>query len=70
MRSIHFGLQGFNRSYWDFYQGSRFSVGIFFLLSAVLAWQLGSLPRGTLALMRSTGWALRAVLRSHHGREL
>src|SRR4051812_41511125 len=57
MRSLHFDVQGFNRSYWDFYVGSGFSVGVFFLFSAILAWQLGGLPVETLARMRGTAWA-------------
>ena len=57
MRSIHFDVQGFNRTYWDFFVGAGFSVGAFYLFAAILAWQLGSLPVGTLALMRGTLWA-------------
>lgn len=30
MRSIHFDVQGFNRSYWDFFLAAGFSVGIFY----------------------------------------
>jgi hypothetical protein len=57
MRSIHFDVQGFNRTYWDLFQAARFSIGVFYLFSAVLAWQLGGLPAATLALMRGTAWA-------------
>jgi hypothetical protein len=35
-----------------------FSVGVLYLFAAVLAWQLGSLPAETLAVMRVTRWAL------------
>jgi hypothetical protein len=56
MRSIHFDVQGFNRTYWDFFVAGGYSVGVFFLFSAVLAWQLGGLPAATLALMRRTAW--------------
>ncbi len=58
MRSIHFDAQGFNRTYWDFYVGFGLFVSAFLLFAAVLAWQLGGLPEGTLALMRGTAWAL------------
>jgi hypothetical protein len=58
MRSIHFDVQGFNRTYWDLFVGAGFNVSVFLLFAAVLAWQLGGLPAGTLALMRRTGWAL------------
>jgi hypothetical protein len=57
MRSIHFDVQGFNRTYWDLFVAAGFSVGVFFLFSAILAWQLGGLPAATLALMRGTAWA-------------
>jgi hypothetical protein len=58
MHSIHFDVQGFSRTYWDFYLGAGFTVGVFFLFSAILTWQLGSLPAETLARMRGTAWAL------------
>src|SRR5436305_3846843 len=57
MRSIHFDVQGFNRTYWDFFLAAGFSVGVFYLFAAVFAWQLGGLPVATLALMRVTTWA-------------
>jgi hypothetical protein len=58
MRSIHFDVQGFSRTYWDLFVAAGFSVGIFYLFAAVLAWQLGGLPAETLAVMRITVWAL------------
>jgi hypothetical protein len=57
MRSIHFDVQGFNRTYWDLFLAAGFSVGVFYLFAAILAWQLGRLPPATLALMRGTAWA-------------
>jgi len=57
MRSIHFDVQGFNRTYWDLFQAAGFSVGVFYLFAAILAWQLGSVPPATLAVMRGTAWA-------------
>jgi hypothetical protein len=57
MRSIHFDMQGFNRTYWDLFVAAGFSVGVFYLFAAILAWQLGGLPVATLALMRGTAWA-------------
>ena len=57
MRSIHFDVQGFNRTYWDLFLAAGFSVGVFFLFAAILAWQLGGLSAATLALMRGTAWA-------------
>ncbi len=58
MRSIHFDVQGFSRTYWDLFIAAGFSVGVFYLFAAVLAWQLGGLPAETLAVMRVTVWAL------------
>lgn len=57
MRSIHFNVQGFNRTYWDLFVAAGFSVGVLYLFAAILAWQLGGLPPATLALMRGTAWA-------------
>ena len=57
MRSIHFDMQGFNRTYWDIFLAAGFSVGVFYLFAAILAWQLGGLPAETLARMRGTAWA-------------
>jgi hypothetical protein len=57
MRSIHFDVQGFNRTYWDLFEAAGFSVGVFYVFAAILAWQLGGLPAANLALMRGTAWA-------------
>jgi hypothetical protein len=56
MRSTHFHIMGFSRTYWDFYVGFGLFVSVFFLLAVVLAWQLGRLPPESLALMRGTAW--------------
>jgi hypothetical protein len=57
MRSVHFEVQGFNRTYWDLFVAAGFCVGIFYLFAAILAWQLARLPAATLAIMRGTAWA-------------
>jgi hypothetical protein len=57
MRSIRFDVQGFKRTYWDLFVAAGFSVGVFYLFAAILAWQMGGLPAPTLALMRGTAWA-------------
>ena len=57
MRSIHFQVQGFSRTYWDLFVGAGLFVSVFLLFAAVLAWQLGGIPSETLALMRGTTWA-------------
>src|SRR2546423_793383 len=56
MRSAHFYIMGFSRTYWDFYVGFGLFVSVLVLLAAVLAWQLGGLPSESLRLMRGTGW--------------
>ncbi len=56
MRSIHFNVQGFNRTYWDFFLAAGLSVTVFYVFAAIFAWQLGRLPPATLALMRGTAW--------------
>ena len=57
MRSIHFDVQGFSRTYWDLFVAAGLSVGVFYLFAAILAWQLGGLPAETLARMRVIAWA-------------
>src|ERR1700686_778249 len=57
MRSVHFDVQGFNRTYWDLFVAAGLSVGVFYLFAAILAWQLGGLPAATLALMRASALA-------------
>lgn len=60
MQSTHFVVQGFTRTYWDLFLGAGFTVGVFYLFAAVLAWQLAALPAGTLAPMRATAWSFAA----------
>ncbi len=53
MKSVHFNV----RTYWDLFEAAGFCVGILYIFTAILAWQLGSLPAASLALLRSTLWA-------------
>ena len=57
MRSIRFEVQGFHRTYWDLFQAAGFSVGVFYVFAAILAWQLGGLRAETLAQLRGIAWA-------------
>jgi len=57
MRSMHFDVMGFHRTYWDFFVGAGFSVAVFYVFAAILAWQLGGLPAATLASLRGIAWA-------------
>jgi hypothetical protein len=58
MRSSHFKVLGFTRTYWEFYVGFGLVISVFFLLAAILAWQLGTLSVQTLPFMRGTAWTL------------
>ena len=44
MRSTQFVVQGFSRSYWEFYSGFGFFVTVLLLFSAVLAWVFARTP--------------------------
>ena len=57
MRSIRFDVQGSKRTYWDLFVAAGLCVGVFYLFSAILAWQLGGLPAETLSRLRVIGWA-------------
>src|SRR6202140_2608731 len=56
MRSVHFDVQGFNRTYWDLFVAAGFAVGVFYLFAAIFAWQLGGLPAAAFALIRGPAW--------------
>ncbi len=56
MRTIHFDAQGFSRTYWDFFVGFGLFVSVFFLLSAILAWQLSAMSREALVHMPILTW--------------
>ena len=58
MRSSHFNVVGFSRTYWDFYVGFGLFNSVFLLLAAILAWQLGNLSAKDATVMRWTAWAL------------
>jgi hypothetical protein len=58
MQSLRFDVMGSSRTYWDLFVAAGYSVGVFYLFAAVLAWQLGSIPAATLSSMRLTAWGL------------
>ena len=60
LRSTHFNVQGVNRSYWDFYTGFGLFVTVLLVFVAVLAWQLGGLPKDSLSTMPAVTWGLAA----------
>lgn len=57
MKSLHFDINGVQRTYWDFFVGFGLFVTVFMLLASLFAWQFGSLPPETLASMRLSAWA-------------
>ncbi len=57
LRSTHFNVQGLNRTYWDFYTGFGLFVTVLLLFSAALSWQLGVLPKETVAAMPIVTWS-------------
>jgi hypothetical protein len=57
MRTIRFAIGGIERTYWDFFIASGLTVGLLYLFSAVLAWQLGSVRPETLGELRLVTWA-------------
>ena len=57
MASQEFEISGFQRTFWDFYLAAGYMVSVFYVFAAILAWQLGSLPRETLARMGLTTWS-------------
>jgi hypothetical protein len=58
LRSTRFDVQGFSRTYWDFFTGFGFFVTILLLFAAIVSWQLGGLPKESLSTMRLTAWGM------------
>jgi hypothetical protein len=56
MQTIHFNVNGAERTYWDFFVGFGLFVSVLMLLACIVAWQFGSLPAETLAGMRLSAW--------------
>ena len=57
MRGVHFPVQGFQRSYWDFFSGFGFFVTALLLFSAYFAWYVGGLPPETRRMLTPVLWA-------------
>jgi hypothetical protein len=57
MRSISFDVQGFDRTYWDFFSGFGLFVSVFLVFAAVLAWQFGSMPPEHLSAIPIARWS-------------
>ena len=61
MRSIRFTIAGTDRTYWDLFLGSGLTVGVLYLFSALLAWQLAGLRPETLRELRLVTWGFAAA---------
>lgn len=57
MQTTAFTVQGFMRTYWDFFSGFGFFVTVFLLFSAVLSWELARLPADARAALSRSRWA-------------
>src|SRR6186997_3221776 len=57
MRSVSFEVQGFNRTYWDFFIGFGLFVSVFLLFAAVLAWRFGSITAERLSAIPVERWS-------------
>jgi hypothetical protein len=57
MRSLSFPIQGFNRTYWDFFIGFGLFVTVFLLFAAVLAWRFGSMAPERLSAIPIERWS-------------
>jgi hypothetical protein len=62
MRATKFVVNGFTRSYWDFFSGFGFFVTAFLLFAALLAWQLGGLSKDQLRSLSVVTWGLAVCL--------
>jgi hypothetical protein len=58
MQTTRFDVDGFSRTYWDFFSGFGFFVTVLLLFAAVLCWQLGGLGAEQLWSLRIVTWAL------------
>jgi hypothetical protein len=57
MRNVSFPVQGFNRSYWDFFTGFGLFATVFLVLAAILAWQFGSMSLESLSAIPVVRWS-------------
>ena len=45
MKSLHFPIIGFSRSYWDFYQGFGLTISVMLLMFAAWLWQVAGVAK-------------------------
>ena len=56
LKTTQFQVQGMTRTYWDFFSGFGFFVTVLLVFAAVLAFQLGGLPKESLRGLRLVMW--------------
>jgi hypothetical protein len=56
MKSIHFNVNGSDRTYWDFFFGFGLFVTALMVFASIVAWQFSNLRAETLAQMRMGAW--------------
>ena len=57
MKTTQFQVQGMTRTYWDFFSGFGFFVTVLLFFAAILAFQLGGLPREILRSLSLVTWS-------------
>ena len=57
MRYVRFPVQGFQRTYWEFFSGFGFFVTTLLLFSAYFAWYVGGLSPEVRRMLASVLWA-------------
>jgi hypothetical protein len=57
MRDVRFAVQGFQRTYWEFFSGFGFFVTTLLLFSAFFAWYVAGLPPEVRRMLASVLWA-------------
>ena len=57
MRDVRFPVQGFQRTYWEFFSGFGFFVTTLLLFSAVFAWQVGGMSPDLRRMLAPVLWA-------------
>jgi hypothetical protein len=62
MKATRFEIQGFKRTYEDFFVGFGLFVSAFLVFAAVVAWQLGGMSKATLASIPAITWGLAICL--------
>jgi hypothetical protein len=58
IRTVRFDVQGFSRTWWEFYVGFGLLFTVFQVFAAILCWQISGFSSEQLALIDRTRWLL------------